>query len=229
MFDFERALPSPTLSHVYTDRGVLPYPLLKQNLINQLMRHYRRYERPTEGTHEPTRVYVSIEILAITSVDVINMQYTADMMLVQTWQDPRLRWEHMTEYRAITDAILLTHRSNDIWLPDLFFRNGKEGFLYRMTVPNFKIRVKPDGNIYYSQKITMKLACEMHLRNFPMDQQDCDMNMGSYGYTIDQVKFIWDGENALKFADGMLISEFNTPSTTITEVMHRLFYFFSNF
>lgn len=187
------------------------------------MRHYRRYERPTEGTHEPTRVWVSIKILAITSVDVINMQYTADMMLVQTWKDPRLRWQHLSEYQAISGDILLTHKRNEIWLPDLFFRNGKEGFLYRMTVPNHMIRVSPDGSIYYSQKITMKLACEMHLRNFPMDHQDCDMDIGSYGYTIDQLKFIWDGDNALKFADGMLISEFNTPSSTVTEVKLQLF------
>ena len=218
LFNFERLLQPPKLTHVSTERGDLPYPLLKQNLISKLMCHYRRYERPTEGTHEPTRVHVSIKILAITSVDVINMQYTADMVLAQTWKDPRLRWEHLAEYQTISGDILLTHKRNQIWLPDLFFRNGKEGFLYRMTVPNYKIRVKPDGSIYYSQKITMKLACEMHLRNFPMDQQDCDMDIGSYGFTIDQLKFIWDGENALKFADDMLISEFNTPSTTITEV-----------
>ncbi|VDM18700.1 unnamed protein product [Hydatigera taeniaeformis] len=212
-FSFNRLINPPTLPHYHE----LPYPVLKQNLIKHLMRHYRRYERPTEGTHEPTRVWVSIKILAITSVDVISMQYTADMILVQTWKDPRLRWQHLSEYEAISNDILLTHKRNEIWLPDLFFRNGKEGFLYRMTVPNHMIRVSPDGRIYYSQKITMKLACEMHLRNFPMDHQDCDMDIGSYGYTIDQLKFIWDGDNALKFADGMLISEFNTPSSTVTE------------
>ncbi|KAL5964027.1 Glycine receptor subunit alpha-1 [Taenia solium] len=212
-FNFDRLISSPALPH-YRE---LSYPVLKQNLIKCLMRHYRRYERPTEGTHEPTRVWVSIKILAITSVDVINMQYTADMVLVQTWKDPRLQWQHLSEYQAISGDILLTHKRNEIWLPDLFFRNGKEGFLYRMTVPNHMIRVSPDGSIYYSQKITMKLACEMHLRNFPMDHQDCDMDIGSYGYTIDQLKFIWNGDNALKFADDMLISEFNTPSSTVTE------------
>uniref|UniRef100_A0A5K3F8G5 Ig-like domain-containing protein n=1 Tax=Mesocestoides corti TaxID=53468 RepID=A0A5K3F8G5_MESCO len=195
----------------------LPIPSLKESLIKKLMAHYRRYERPTEGQGEPTEVRVSIKILAITSVDVINMQYTADMVLVQRWNDPRLRWEHLPEFSAISENILFTQRRNEIWLPDLFFRNGKEGFLYRMTVPNHMIRVSPNGDIYYSQKITMKLACEMHLRNFPMDQQDCDMDIGSYGYTIDQLKFIWDGDNALKFADDMQISEFNTPSETFTE------------
>ncbi|CDS43762.1 Cys loop ligand gated ion channel subunit [Echinococcus multilocularis] len=217
LFNFDRLINFPVLPQVTTGGGEPAHPVLKQNLIKHLMRHYRRYERPTEGTHEPTRVRVSIKILAITSVDVINMQYTADMVLVQTWKDPRLRWQNLLEYQAISGDILLTHKRNEIWLPDLFFRNGKEGFLYRMTVPNHMIRVSPDGSVYYSQKITMKLACEMHLRNFPMDHQDCDMDIGSYGYTIDQLKFIWDGDNALKFADDMLISEFNTPSSTITE------------
>lgn len=223
LYNFERPISTHLLPTSSQDIGRptsdLSYPQLKQKLIAQLMRPYRRYERPTEGSHEPTRVYVSIKILAITSVDVINMQYTADMILIQTWTDPRLRWNHLPEYAFITGDILLTHKRNDIWLPDLFFRNGKEGFLYKMTAPNHKIQVSPDGRIFFSQKITMRLACEMHLRNFPMDQQDCDMDIGSYGYTLDQLKFIWNGNNALKFADGVLISEFNTPATTTTEVI----------
>ncbi|KAM7534433.1 hypothetical protein Aperf_G00000112105 [Anoplocephala perfoliata] len=210
-YTFRQALRACTLQLRTT------YQQLKQKLIAQLMRSYRRYERPTEGSHEPTRVYISIKILAVTSVDVINMQYTADMILIQRWKDPRLRWNHLPEYAFITRDLLLTHKRNDIWLPDLFFRNGKEGLLYKMTVPNHKILVSPDGRIYFSQKITMRLACEMHLRNFPMDQQDCDMDIGSYGYTLDQLKFIWDGNNTLKFADDMVISEFNTPVTAITE------------
>nr|CDS32679.1 Cys loop ligand gated ion channel subunit [Hymenolepis microstoma] len=219
--DFDQFINTPALpasTEISTSTPIeLSYPELKQKLIEQLMRPYKRYERPTEGTLEPTRVYLSIKILAVTSVDVINMQYTADMILTQTWMDPRLKWNHLPEYSGIANNILLTHKRNDIWLPDLFFRNGKEGFLYKMTVPNHKISVSPSGRIYFSQKITMRLACEMHLRNFPMDQQDCDMDIGSYGYTIDQLKFVWNGSNSFIFADDMLISEFNTPAFTVTE------------
>ncbi len=218
----------------YDPNSVTNYPPLppppvtsqKEKLLTQLLRSYRRYERPTEGTREPTNVRVSIKILAITSVDVINMQYTADMILIQSWNDTRLRWDHLPEFASYSDNVLLTAKRNELWLPDLFFRNGKEGYLYRMTMPNYMIRASPSGQVYYSQKITMNLACEMHLRNFPMDQQDCDMDIGSYGYTIDQLKFIWSEEKALRFADDMQISEFNTPKETVIKVSCVFWYFF---
>lgn len=180
---------------------------IKRRLLAHLFRTYRRYERPTEGLPVSTKVDVAIKILAITSVDVLTMQYTADMMLIQSWIDPRLRWDNLDEYSLFTDNLLLTTRRQDLWLPDLFFRNGKEGFLYRMTVPNFLIRSSPDGSVFYSQKITMNLECEMDLLNFPMDQQECLINIGSYGYTIDQLKFVWKSQNDFVFGDDMQISE----------------------
>ncbi|VDN10155.1 unnamed protein product [Dibothriocephalus latus] len=191
---------------------------IKERLLVSLLENYRRYERPTEGLQTPTIVNVAIKILAITSVDVINMQYTADMILVQTWTDPRLRWENNVEFGGFRDNLLLTAKHDELWIPDLFFRNGKEGFMYRMTMPNYMIRVSPSGRVIYSQKITMNLACQMYLRNFPMDRQYCDMDIGSYGYTIDQLKFVWDEDKPLTFADDMQISEFNTPTETITEI-----------
>nr|VZI03317.1 unnamed protein product [Spirometra erinaceieuropaei] len=216
----ERLSQSSQLRDVSDFRALTEKPpeiSVKERLLVSLLENYRRYERPTEGLQSPTVVHVAIKILAITSVDVINMQYTADMILVQTWTDPRLKWENSATFGDFKDNLLLTAKHDELWIPDLFFRNGKEGFMYRMTMPNYMIRVNPSGRVIYSQKITMNLACQMYLRNFPMDRQYCDMDIGSYGYTIDQLKFVWDESRPLVFADDMQISEFNTPTETFTE------------
>ncbi|VEL32167.1 unnamed protein product, partial [Protopolystoma xenopodis] len=158
---------------------------VKDRILNRSFAGYKIYERPTEGQNRPTVVIIHIKILAITSVDVIKMEYTVDMYLRQQWIDERLAWDHSEEFEKHNSSILLTLRRGELWLPDLFFRNGKQGFMYEMTTPNCLVRVEPNGQIMFSQKITMRLGCQMNLLHFPMDKQMCYINMGSYGYTDD--------------------------------------------
>uniref|UniRef100_A0A1I8J7E9 Ig-like domain-containing protein n=1 Tax=Macrostomum lignano TaxID=282301 RepID=A0A1I8J7E9_9PLAT len=161
---------------------------------------------------DPTAVDVNMKILSINKVDVINMEFTLDMYLRQFWQDDRLRWDDK-EYSFYNDSIAIPAKKDNLWLPDLFFRNGKQGYLHEMTQPNYLIRVDPSGNILYSQKVTVKFACQMQLQTFPMDTQICDMNIGSYGYTTSKLLFRWkkDGNKVPVELGEMQISEFNTP------------------
>ncbi|KAH8848716.1 Glycine receptor subunit alpha-2 [Schistosoma japonicum] len=76
-------------------------------------------------------------------------------------------------------------------------------FLHDMSQPNYLLRVKSNGQVLYSQKITMTLSCQMYLRKFPMDKQECTVNIGSYGYTIDQLKFIWHHDKPVTISDNL--------------------------
>ncbi|CAL8094658.1 unnamed protein product [Calicophoron daubneyi] len=140
------------------------------------------------------------------------MEFTADMMLRQAWSDPRLAWSHIPRFANYTKNIVTPKFRDEIWLPDLFFRNGKQGRLHKMTCENFLIRIQPDGYVLYSQKITMRLACQMELQNFPMDTQKCGMNIGSYGYTLNQLRFVWRNETPVTLPKDIQISEFDSPA-----------------
>ncbi len=41
---------------------------------------------------------------------------------------------------------------SEIWVPDLFFRNEKNGVRHDITVPNRLLRIWPNGTILYSQR-----------------------------------------------------------------------------
>ncbi|GAA36399.1 Glycine receptor subunit beta [Clonorchis sinensis] len=188
---------------------------IRDQIVNSLFEKYDVKVRPSEYTQNETVVTVYISISAITSVDVMNMQYTVDMLLRQEWRDPRLAWDHNPRYSNYTKNIVSPTFKTKIWIPDLFFRNGKEGRLHKITCENLLIRIQPNGDVLYSQKITMRLACQMHLRTFPMDTQECDMDIGSYGYTLEQLRFVWRNETPVTLPRDLQISEFDPPEEMI--------------
>ncbi|TPP57141.1 Glycine receptor subunit beta [Fasciola gigantica] len=190
---------------------VLNTSSLRDEIVETLFADYQSHVRPGELIMNQTVVVVYISISAITSVDVRNMEYTMDMLLRQTWKDPRLSWDHDPKFAHYKKNIVSPVFKDKIWLPDLFFRNGKEGRLHKMTCENLLIRIQPNGEVLYSQKITMRFSCTMELHTFPMDTQNCGMDIGSYGYTLEQLRFIWHNQSPVTLPPDLQISEFDPP------------------
>nr|QQY02572.1 glycine receptor subunit alpha-2 [Cryptocotyle lingua] len=192
-------------------------PSITEEIMKAVLPSYRSHERPGEQSQNPTNVHVFIHILAVTSINVVQMEYTVDLYLRQRWVDTRLAWNTHSHLKHHQDSVLLTAQLHRLWIPDLFFRNGKRGFTHDMSVPNFLVRVSPDGSVLYSQKITMILSCSMFLKNYPMDHQECHMNLGSYGYTLDELKFVWQEEEAVTVAENLQLLEFESPRGAATQ------------
>ncbi|THD27662.1 Glycine receptor subunit beta [Fasciola hepatica] len=189
---------------------------MRDQIVSLIMDKYRSYERPPTGANA-THVTVFMKILAIFSIDVRTMDYYVDMLLRQTWKDRRLSWIEVPAFQNYTETLVSPKLKEQLWLPDLFFRNGKDGYLHKLTLPNYLLRVAPSGEVLYSQKITMRFSCQMHLQTFPMDTQKCMINIGSYGYTVSELKFLWRAEDPVELADALQLSEFETPKSFKTE------------
>ncbi|CAG2069147.1 unnamed protein product, partial [Timema podura] len=98
-----------------------------------------------------------------------------DIYFRQTWTDRRLSFSIPGQ-----DVLSLSWLSlNLVWKPDTFFTNGKKSHLHRITVPNKFLRVRYDGFITYSMRLTLKASCPMHLRRFPLDSQKCPLHISS--------------------------------------------------
>ncbi|VDO05805.1 unnamed protein product [Rodentolepis nana] len=191
-------------------------PSQRDAIKEKIFTNYKSNERPTEQLDTSTIVMVNMKIQSIFSIDVRTMDYYVDALLRQAWVDPRLAWDNIPEHKNFTQPLVSPNMKNILWLPDLFFRNGKEGYLHKMTLPNYLLRVYPNGQVLYSQKITMRFACQMDLQTFPMDVQECDINIGSYGYTLSELKFVWSESAPIELNKDMQLSEFNTPKEFFT-------------
>ncbi|MCP9258684.1 Gamma-aminobutyric acid receptor subunit beta-2 [Dirofilaria immitis] len=95
-----------------------------------------------------------------------------------------------------------------IWVPDTFLANDKQSFLHDVTEKNKMIRIEHNGQITYGMRFTTTLACHMDLRNYPLDSQNCTVEIESYGYTTSEVLMRWNHPNAIFGIDKADVPQF---------------------
>ncbi|XP_060790932.1 gamma-aminobutyric acid receptor subunit beta-2 isoform X1 [Neoarius graeffei] len=162
---------------------------LVKETVDRLLKGYDIRLRPDFGG-PPVRVGMNIDIASIDMVSEVNMDYTLTMYFQQAWRDKRL------SYSEIPLNLTLDNRVADqLWVPDTYFLNDKKSFVHGVTVKNRMIRLHPDGTVLYGLRITTTAACMMDLRRYPLDEQNCTLEIESYGYTTDDIEFYWRGEN----------------------------------
>uniref|UniRef100_A0A3Q3GTN1 Gamma-aminobutyric acid receptor subunit alpha-2 n=1 Tax=Labrus bergylta TaxID=56723 RepID=A0A3Q3GTN1_9LABR len=138
-------------------------------ILDSLLDGYDNRLRPGLGDRI-TEVKTNIYVTSFGPVSDTDMEYTIDVFFRQTWKDERL---------------------NKIWTPDTFFHNGKKSVAHNMTMPNKLLRIKDDGTLLYTMRLTVHAECPMHLEDFPMDFHSCPLKFGSYAYTISEVTYAW--------------------------------------
>ncbi|XP_031442905.1 glycine receptor subunit alphaZ1 isoform X1 [Clupea harengus] len=160
-----------------------------------------------DGTHKkgpPVNVTCNIFINSFGSIAETTMDYRVNIFLRQQWNDPRLAYSEYPDDSLDLDPSML----DSIWKPDLFFANEKGANFHEVTTDNKLLRISKNGNVLYSIRITLILACPMDLKNFPMDVQTCIMQLESFGYTMNDLIFEWDEKGAVQVADGLTLPQF---------------------
>lgn len=78
------------------------------------------------------------------------------------------------------DALTLSGDfAEKIWVPDTFFANDKNSFLHDVTERNKLVRLSGDGSVTYGMRFTTTLACMMDLHYYPLDSQNCTVEIES--------------------------------------------------
>jgi Neurotransmitter-gated ion-channel ligand binding domain len=123
------------------------------------------------------------------------------VFLRQYWRDDRLAFATM-----ISAPFLVLHADaiDNLWLPDTFFLNFKAGYLHAITGQNRIANISSDGSIFYSQRLTVQLACPMNLRRFPMDNQTCHIDLSSCKYSERQCIVLFECCSSLQLSDVVL-------------------------
>lgn len=136
-------------------------------------------ERPNAGG-EATEVTVTLYLIDIDRVDDVNQRFDIDMFLHVAWQDPRLAAGDGRD-AGRSRAMPL----NEIWSPRGLVVNdrGLEPQLPMVAT------VDDQGNVQYRQRLAGKLAVDMDLRDFPFDTQILPIEIISYQYSPEHVRF----------------------------------------
>uniref|UniRef100_A0A6I8QG34 Glycine receptor alpha 1 n=1 Tax=Xenopus tropicalis TaxID=8364 RepID=A0A6I8QG34_XENTR len=152
----------------------------------------------------PVNVSCNIFINSFGSIAETTMDYRLNIFLRQQWNDPRLAYSEYPDDSLDLDPSML----DSIWKPDLFFANEKGANFHEITTDNKLLRIFKNGNVLYSIRLTLTLACPMDLKNFPMDVQTCIMQLESFGYTMNDLIFEWEEVGAVQVAEGLTLPQF---------------------
>ncbi|XP_019868984.2 gamma-aminobutyric acid receptor subunit beta-like [Aethina tumida] len=153
--------------------------------ISRLLEGYDIRLRPNFGG-DPLYVGMDLTIASFDAISEVNMDYTITLYLNQYWKDERLAFSNEEEILTLSGDF-----AEKIWVPDTFFANDKNSFLHDVTERNKLVRLNGDGSITYGMRFTTTLACMMDLHYYPLDSQNCTVEIESYGYTVTDVVMYW--------------------------------------
>uniref|UniRef100_A0A0K0DWG0 Gamma-aminobutyric acid receptor subunit beta n=1 Tax=Strongyloides stercoralis TaxID=6248 RepID=A0A0K0DWG0_STRER len=158
-------------------------------LLDALIMSHDKRIRPNYGG-EPTVISVSAHVITISAISEVTMDFSVDLYLRQFWKDTRLAFGkyNTMNINSLTIGIDMV---KSIWTPDTFFPNEKKSFFHETTSHNSFLRIDKDGNVLRSIRLTVIANCPMNLHTFPLDVQNCSLEIESYGYSTADIIYRW--------------------------------------
>ncbi|TKR75702.1 hypothetical protein L596_016955 [Steinernema carpocapsae] len=165
---------------------------LIQNITRQLntilLNQDKNFRPLNADPRSPLQVEVDISVRSMGPISEQDMEFSLDCYFRQKWTDRRLAFSPIGSRQ---DLPLASKMLKDIWVPDTYIRNGRRSYLHTLTVPNVLFRVRSDGQVHVSQRLTIKTRCKMFFKKFPMDSQACPIEIGSLGHFTRDIVYVW--------------------------------------
>ncbi|CAJ0943086.1 unnamed protein product, partial [Mesorhabditis belari] len=159
-------------------------------LLNSILKNYDKTFRPGFDKNRPTDVFIDIYVRTMGPISEFTDTYAFDCYFRQTWTDERLRFEFGDGHEGRTLSLAMS-MLDKIWKPDTYFWNGAGSYIHMLTSPNRLVRLREDGTVLYSSRLTVKAKCKMLLARYPLDRQACRLVVGSFAYTAQELTFRW--------------------------------------
>jgi hypothetical protein len=128
---------------------------------------------------EPTEVRAAVYLIDVSQINGARQEFTADVFLLLSWNDPRLADGTSGVRRIPVD---------DVWNPRVQILNQRSvstGF------PEL-VDVEPDGTVTFRQRYYGQYAAPLDLRDFPRDEHTFAVRLVVPGYSPDEVRLVPD-------------------------------------
>ncbi|XP_045110005.1 glutamate-gated chloride channel-like isoform X2 [Portunus trituberculatus] len=187
----------------------LNYREKEKDILDELFKksHYDKRIRPSgvNGTaNNPTIVRINMMFRSIQTIDDVKMEYSVQLTFREEWNDDRLKFDDLEgriKYLTLTEP-------SKVWMPDLFFKNEKLGHFHDIILPNVYLRIFPNGGVLYSIRISLTLSCPMNLQLYPLDTQTCELLLASYGWTTEDLVFLWREGDPVQITQNLHLPRF---------------------
>ncbi len=135
----------------------------------------------------PTRVTCGIMIADINAIEDVNESFSAEVVIVAGWSDPRLAFDAQAEGTPVKiyQGEFQFAEVFPGWWPQFVFVNQ----VGRGDTKGVKITVHPDGRVRYLEMRSAQFETPMDLRDFPFDTQHLKVSLISLGNYSTEVVF----------------------------------------
>nr|XP_032800623.1 glycine receptor subunit beta-like [Petromyzon marinus] len=181
------------------------------NILNRILSRYDPRIRPN-FKKSPVSVNLNIFVNSFGSVQETTMDYRVNIFIRQKWNDPRLRLP--ADFQGSEALTVDPTMSRCLWRPDLFFANEKTANFHSVTKDNTLLFIYRNGDVLLSMRLSITLSCPMDLTLFPMDTQMCKMQLESFGFTTEDLRFNWAPGDPVQM-DEMSLPQFDISNDDI--------------
>jgi hypothetical protein len=151
---------------------------------------------------------VAIFMVDLTEVDDVAQTLSADLLVIQSWTDPRLAELEGCQFPLTS-----------VWHPQLDFLNSGQ-MEPRRSASADQMEVGPDGLVQHQQRYYGSLATYHSLRTFPFDDQIFRISLLSPEYAEDEVRLVVNETQTGK-RDLLNISDWTVDSITASIGTYR--------
>ncbi|CAD6184221.1 unnamed protein product [Caenorhabditis auriculariae] len=160
-----------------------------KRLYDDLMVNYNRHRRPASSPHQPLTIKLKLRLSQIIDVHEIDQIMTCSVWLKQVWTDKKLSWDP----RSYGGVSVLYVPYEMIWVPDIVLYNNADS--------NYNITISTKATLHFSGEVTweppaiFKSMCQIDVRWFPFDEQQCHLKFGSWTYSENLLNVELDERN----------------------------------
>ncbi|GIX80262.1 gamma-aminobutyric acid receptor subunit rho-1 [Caerostris darwini] len=112
----------------------------------------------------------------------------------EIWKDSRLNLTCLKPVSFINTDIP-NEIVQELWTPNLVFENAKSGELFNVLVPNTFTAVLPNEALFRASRYNLVIGCYMNFMYYPIDVQECYLQISILANTEKRVILRWAHEN----------------------------------
>ncbi|XP_055894100.1 acetylcholine receptor subunit alpha-like isoform X2 [Biomphalaria glabrata] len=147
--------------------------------------NYHTEVRPLKDQSKVMRVFVDVELVSIVGIDDVAQSFTINGFVIFNWLDEILVWDP----KDYGNQTLIHPVPEKIWRPRVFLLNtlGDRDLFKDDVAPAM---VTNSGYAGWVPGSLIPASCELHLEDYPFDQQTCTINFVSMSHSTLELVFV---------------------------------------
>lgn len=150
-------------------------------LFDKLFNDYNPDVRPTLEYQNTLLVNVSVNLIALHSLEERSQTLSATVWIDLEWIDVHLTWNR-SEYNSIQTIIV---PADKVWIPDICVTNEVTNNKCLVRSDDEKVLLEHTGKVTIWWNKEVKTGCDVDISQYPFDRQNCSIQVGTW-YSVDE-------------------------------------------